>query len=238
MNKTVRNILGSALMECCAPGVVDLVRRHPLFEFAVREVGEDLQAFASKDPASGGSPETIARGSSSFKAVAHYRLARVLLEMAKARGPVYLELQANASLVSCRGKLMSGAEIHPNCQIGRRFILDHGCGAVIGETSVLGDDCYVLGGVTLGATGICGNPPGKRHPTLGNRVQVGAFARIFGDVLIGDDVFIGPYCTITQNIDMGSIVTLKSELQIIRQPGHKANPINSSSPHRDPHATI
>lgn len=112
---------------------------------------------------------------------------------------------------------MSGAELHPSSQIGRRFILDHGFGTVFGETVSIGDDCYVLGGVTLGASGISGNPQGKRHPSIGNRVQLGAFSRIFGCVDIGDDVFIGPNCTITQNIPSGSKVTLRSSLQILRR---------------------
>lgn len=218
MNSIVANLLKAALMECCAPWIMDMVTAHPLFERAVREVEEDLQAFASKDPASCGSLENIARGSSSFKAVAHYRLARALVTMADTLAIGHAELQANVSLISCRGKLMSGAEIHHHCQIGRRFILDHGWGTVIGETAVLGDDCYVLGGVTLGAIGISGNPSGKRHPRLGNRVQVGAFARVFGDIHIGDDVFIGPHCTIKQDIEVGSVVTLKTELQVTRVP--------------------
>jgi serine O-acetyltransferase len=218
MDSVVVNLLKAALMECCSPYFVDMVSCHPLFEWAVREVEEDLQAFAAKDPASRGSPDIIARSYSSFKAVAHYRLARALLTMTKSAPIGCAELLANVSLISYRGKMMSGAEIHPHCQIGRRFVLDHGWSTVIGETAVLGNDCYVLGSVTLGATGISGNPSGKRHPTLGNRVQIGAFARVFGDVLIGDDVFIGPYCVINQDIEAGSAVTLKTELQVTRVP--------------------
>ena len=79
-------------------------------------------------------------------------------------------------------------------------MLDHAVGTVIGETCVIGDDAYILGGVTLGAAGIANNPATARHPRLGDRVQVGAFARILGRVTIGDDVFIGPHCTITQDV--------------------------------------
>jgi serine O-acetyltransferase len=139
----------------------------------------------------------------------------------------YTAAEANmqAAIISNRGKLLSGAEIHHRCTIGRRFILDHGIGAVIGETTHIGDDCYVLGGVVLGATGISGNPFGKRHPTLGNRVQVGSFSSIFGPVSIGDDVFIGPHCVIKDDVPANAIVTLKSELQVVRsysQPKKKA----------------
>jgi serine O-acetyltransferase len=121
-----------------------------------------------------------------------------------------------ASLVSSRGKMLSGAELHPRCSIGKRFVLDHGVGTVFGETAVVGDDCYVLGGVTLGAIGIAANPCGKRHPTIGNRVQIGAFARIFGCVNIGDDVFIGSHCTVTSDVPAGSKVALRSCVQIVK----------------------
>jgi len=214
----VTNLLKAALMECCSPRFVDKTICHPCFEHAIREAEKDLDAFARKDPASHGSMEAIALGYTSYKAVAHYRLARAMISMVPASDAERSELDASVFLISSRGKLMSGAEIHARCQIGRRFVLDHGCGTVIGETAVLGDDCYVLGGVTLGAAGIAGNAPGKRHPTLGNRVQVGAFSRIFGCVEIGDDVFIGPHCVIKEDIAAGSIVTLKTQLQITRGP--------------------
>lgn len=216
MHDVIVNMLKAALMECCSPYFVDIVTCHSLFERVVCEVEEDLEAFAAKDPASHGSPEAIVRGYLSFRAVAHYRLAHAMVAMASCTHIGRAELLANVSLISCRGKMLSGAEIHPRCKIGRRFILDHGWGTVIGETSLIGDDCYILGGVTLGATGISGNSSGKRHPTLGNRVQVGAFSRIFGDVSIGDDVFIGPNCVIKTDIAPGSIVTLKTEVQVIR----------------------
>jgi hypothetical protein len=78
-------------------------------------------------------------------------------------------------------------------------------------------DCYVLGGVVLGATGISGNLQGKRHPSVGNRVQIGAFARIFGNIVIGDDVFIAPHCVIKDDIAANSVVTLRSELQVTQR---------------------
>jgi serine O-acetyltransferase len=90
-------------------------------------------------------------------------------------------------------------------------------GTVFGETAKIGDDCYILGGVTLGACGISNNINGKRHPTIGNRVQVGAFSRIFGTVNIGDDVFIGPHCTITEDISENSRVILRTSLQVTKK---------------------
>lgn len=218
ISDVVTNLLKAALMECCSPRFVDKTICHPCFGNATREAGDDLDAFARKDPASLGSMEAIALGYTSYKAVAHYRLVHAMASMVPASDAERAELDASVFLISSRGKLMSGAEIHPRCQIGKRFVLDHGWGTVIGETAVLGDDCYVLGGVTLGAVGIAGNASGKRHPTLGNRVQVGAFSRIFGRIEIGDDVFIGPHCVVKEDVAAGSIVTLKTQLQITRGP--------------------
>ena len=217
MREIVTNLLKAALMECCPPRFTERVIGHPCFALAVRDAEQDLEAFTMKDPASQGAPTAIALGYSSYKAVMHYRLAHALLLSVPTNSAEPNEFHANALLISCRGKLMSGAEIHVRSQIGTRFVLDHGCGTVIGETAVIGDDCYMLGGVTLGATGIAGNASNKRHPTVGNRVQIGAFARIFGDVHIGDDVFIGPHCVIKEDIPPLSVVTLKSEVQITRR---------------------
>ncbi|OZI65287.1 serine O-acetyltransferase [Bordetella genomosp. 1] len=216
MEKIVGNLMRAALMECSTPLVVDRIVTAPVFEETKQRCEEDLQAFASKDPAAHGRAMDIAFSYSSFKAVLHYRLSHMLLQQCASEGDSERTLESTALLVSSRGKLMSGAEIHPSCKIGRRFILDHGQGTVIGETVEIGDDCYILGGVVLGATGISANPSGKRHPTIGNHVQIGAFARVLGDIAIGDDVFVGPHCVIKEDIPAGSIVTLRSELQIVR----------------------
>lgn len=204
-------------MECCSPALVNRIATHPQWRAAATAAEHDLNAFAAKDPASRGSVEEIAFGYSSYKAVLHYRLAHAILHIASPDDDRNREIASVATLVSARGKLLSGAEIHPRCHIGRRFVLDHGWGTVIGETSRIGDDCYLLGGVVLGATGISANPSGKRHPTLGDRAEVGAFTRIFGDIVIGDDVFISSHCVITENVPSDSVVTLKSALQLTRK---------------------
>ncbi|WP_211107271.1 serine O-acetyltransferase [Azospirillum thermophilum] len=188
-----------------------------MFESVVNVACGDLDVFTKKDPAANNDSHRVAHAYSSYRAVLHYRLAHALATSPECRDLATAEeLDANAHLISCRGKLLSGAEIHHRCSIGLRFILDHGYGTVIGETTRIGDDCYVLGSVTLGATGIAGNPAAKRHPTIGNRVQIGAFSRIFGPVTIGDDVFIGPHCVIKEDIPSGSTVMLKTALQITR----------------------
>lgn len=170
----------------------------------------DLQHFASLDPGSYGDPRLILDTYTSFACVLHYRLAHAVL---CSDGDLNLRRRV-ARWISDRGKVISGADIHPGAAIGKRFVLDHAFGTVIGETVAIGDDCYLLGGVILGARGIAGNPSGKRHPTIGNNVQIGSFARVFGPVTVGNDVFIAPHCAVTTDVPDGSRVTLAAQLQI------------------------
>lgn len=213
--ETLRAQLGAALWECCPSPVTEAVVRSQLLGQVVQALLEDAHSFAAKDPASAGNPLVVVQTYTSFRAVLHYRLAHALHTCAESAHGDGVTIYA--PIISSRGKLLSGAELDHRCSIGRRFIIDHGVGTVVGETSVIGDDCYLLGGVTLGACGIAGNHPGPRHPRLGNRVQVGAFSRIFGTVCIGDDSFIGPHCTITQDIAARSRVTLRSSLQVVSE---------------------
>lgn len=178
---------------------------------AVQQVTEDLLAYAERDPASGGRTELILGTYASFKAVLFHRLAhQVWLHDDLEDRLLIAHRLANA------GKLQSGVEIHPAARIGRRFVLDHGFGTVIGETCEIGDDCYLLSGVTLGACGIADNPGGKRHPKLGNGVEVGASARILGAVNIGDNVFISPACVITRDVPANTRVSIVNQLQMQR----------------------
>jgi serine O-acetyltransferase len=212
----VHNLLAAALMECCEPGLVQAITGHALFDEAMDGCVEDLLAFARKDPSATGSLRAIAQGYSSFKAVAHYRLANALHRKGGLIKPDDESIATSIDFISYRGKMLSGAEIHPRCSIGGRFVLDHGWGTVIGETSLVGDDCYILGGVVLGATGIASNAREKRHPTIGHRVQIGACARVFGPVNIGNDAFIGPHCTIRHDVEAHSRVLLRSTLQVVK----------------------
>ncbi len=86
-------------------------------------------------------------------------------------------------------RFLTGIEIHPGATIGKRFFIDHGMGVVIGETTIIGDDCQLFQGVTLGGVGT-GEHKVKRHPTLCNNVMISAGAKIIGDVTIGDNRFI------------------------------------------------
>lgn len=185
---------------------------------AVLLIAEDLQAYADRDPASCGRLELILDTYASFRAILFHRFAHeVWLRDGIAEHESIAHRLANA------GKLQSGIEIHPAACIGKRFVLDHGYGTVIGETCEIGDDCYVLSSVTLGASGIADNRCGKRHPTLGNGVEVGAGARILGAITVGDHVFISPACVITRDVPDQYRVSVANQLQLQR---------DASSPYR------
>ena len=102
-----------------------------------------------------------------------------------------------ARWISQRAARKTGIEIHPAATIGRRFFIDHGTGVVIGETTVIGDDVMIYQGVTLGGTG---KDTGKRHPTLGNNVLIGAGAKVLGPVYIGDNVRVGAGSVVLKNL--------------------------------------
>lgn len=106
-----------------------------------------------------------------------------------ARGP--------ARVLSQVTRFFTGVEIHPAAQLGRRFFIDHAMGVVIGETTVVGDDCVLYQGVTLGGTG---KECGKRHPTLGNNVTVGAGAKVLGNIQIGDNVKVGGNSVVVKDV--------------------------------------
>ncbi|OQR34746.1 serine acetyltransferase [Pseudomonas sp. T] len=181
------------------------------WSFAVAEVEEDLRAYAERDPASNGRVEVILDTYASFKAILFHRFAhQIWLNDAITGHETIAQRLANA------GKLQSGAEIHPAACIGRRFVLDHGFGTVIGETCEIGDDCYLLSGVTLGASGIADNGMGKRHPTLGNQVEVGAGARVLGPITVSDRVFISPACVITRDVPANCRISVANQLQLQR----------------------
>jgi serine O-acetyltransferase len=108
-----------------------------------------------------------------------------------------------ARIVSNIGRLLTGIEIHPAAQIGRRIIIDHGMGVVIGETAIVGDDVYLYHQVTLGGTS---SVSGKRHPTIGRNVIVGAGAKILGDILVGDGARVGANAVVVQDVQPGTTV--------------------------------
>lgn len=108
-----------------------------------------------------------------------------------------------ALLVSHITKLFTNIEIHPGATIGKRFFIDHGLGVVIGETTIIGDDVTVYQNVTLGGTG---KEQGKRHPTVGNNVVIGAGAKILGSFTVGDNVNIGANAVVLSDVPDNSTV--------------------------------
>jgi serine O-acetyltransferase len=108
-----------------------------------------------------------------------------------------------ARVVSQLARFLTGIEIHPGAKIGRRLFIDHGMGVVIGETAELGDGVLLYQGVTLGGTG---NECGKRHPTLGDNVVVGAGAKVLGNIVLGDNVRVGASSVVVHSVPPNSTV--------------------------------
>ena len=108
-----------------------------------------------------------------------------------------------ARLISNFARWMTGVEIHPGAEIGRRFFIDHGMGVVIGETAVVGDDVLIYQGVTLGGTG---HEKGKRHPTIGNHVVIGSGAKVLGAIDIGEWVRVGAGSVVVRPVPEHSTV--------------------------------
>ena len=122
-----------------------------------------------------------------------------------------------ARLVSMIARFMTGIEIHPGAKIGRRLFIDHGLGVVIGETTIIGNDVLIYQGVTLGGTG---KDVGKRHPTIGSNVMVGAGVKVLGPVKIGDYVRIGAGSVVLHNVPAHS-TAVGVPAKIVRRCGVK-----------------
>ena len=154
---------------------------------------EGIAAYRERDPAARSALEVLLCYPG-LHATALHRLAHGLWR----RG-----LRVPARLVSHLGRWLTGIEIHPAARIGRRLIIDHGMGVVIGETAEIGDDVYLYHQVTLGGTSTRRD---KRHPTLGDGVIIGAGAKVLGDILIGDGARVGANAVVVQPVPPGVTV--------------------------------
>lgn len=125
-------------------------------------------------------------------------------------------------LISHLGRFLTGIEIHPGAKIGKGVFIDHGMGVVIGETAIAGDYVLIYQGVTLGGTG---KESGKRHPTLGNHVVVGAGAKVLGNLQIGDRVRIGAGSVVLRDVPCDSTVVGVPGRIISRKENTKLNPL-------------
>jgi serine O-acetyltransferase len=152
---------------------------------------EEIAVVFERDPAARNSWEVITCYPG-FHALLVHRLAHWLWGM---------HLKWLARLVSHLGRFLTGIEIHPGARIGRRFFIDHGMGVVIGETAEIGDDCTLYHGVTLGGTSW---NKGKRHPTLGNGVVLGAGAKVLGPITIGDGARVGSNAVVVKSVPPGA----------------------------------
>ncbi|MES2856400.1 MAG: serine O-acetyltransferase EpsC [Bdellovibrionota bacterium] len=108
-----------------------------------------------------------------------------------------------ARMFSEISRFLTGIEIHPGAKIGKRLVIDHGMGIVIGETAEIGDDCIIFHQVTLGGVKF---DRVKRHPTIGNRVLIGMGAKIMGPITLGDDSRVGANAVVTKSVDPGITV--------------------------------
>lgn len=158
-------------------------------------IQEDLDAAMRDDPAARNKLE-VALIYSGVHAVWAYRVANKLWYKSPALQPV-------ARAISQLARFLTGIEIHPGATIGRRFFIDHGMGVVIGETAEVGDDVLMYHQVTLG-----GRARGrfKRHPTIGDRVLLGAGAKIIGAITVGDDAKIGANALVVKDVAPGAVI--------------------------------
>lgn len=165
----------------------DIIKR------GISKVREDIKVIYDNDPAAKNFLEVILCYPGLHALIA-YRFAHRLYKW---------NIPLIPRIISYFTRIITGIEIHPGAKIGRRFFIDHGEGVVIGETTVIGDDVLVYQQVTLGGTG---KESGKRHPTLGNNVIVGAGAKVLGNITLGDNVRIGAGSVVIDDVPECSTV--------------------------------
>ena len=158
-----------------------------------KSISQDFQAVFDRDPAAISRLEVLLTYSG-FHALLAYRIAHRLWTW---------KIPFFPRFISQAARWLTGVEIHPGAKIGTGFFIDHGMGVVIGETSEIGDFVTLFQGVTLGGTG---KEHGKRHPTLGDHVVVGAGAKVLGGIRIGDNVKIGANAVVLRSVPPNSTV--------------------------------
>ena len=172
---------------------------------------EDIRAYKKNDPAARSVAEILLLYNG-LHATIDYRIAHGLRFLARS--------------ISQWSKLWTGIEIHPGAKIGRRLVIDHGTGIVIGETAEIGDDCLLYQGVTLGGTG---KDVGKRHPTIGNNVMVGAGAKVLGPFKIGNNARIAANSVVLREVpENATVVGVPG--RIARICGEKLDHIHTPDP--------
>ena len=171
------------------------------------EIKTDVQAVKDRDPAAVNDTQILLTSSGVHAILAH-RVAHKLHEK---------DHKLSARMVSQVARHYTGIEIHPAATIGKGLVIDHGMGVVIGETCEIGDNCTLYQGVTLGGTG---KDQGKRHPTLGDNVMVGAGAKVLGPVEIGDNAKIASNAVVLRDIPSES-TAVGIPAKVVRRAGAK-----------------
>lgn len=182
-----------------------LRRTKRLAQNLLREIKEDIAVIRERDPAARSDLEVLLLYSG-LHALLAYRAAHALHEK---------EHFLAARFISQAARKLTGIEIHPGAKIGRGLFIDHGMAVVIGETAELGDNCTLYQGVTLGGTG---KDVGKRHPTLGNNVMVGAGAKVLGPFKVGDNAKIAANAVVLKEIPPNS-TAVGIPAQVVRRDG-------------------
>jgi len=175
----------------------------------LKKLKEDLSIVFERDPAARSYLEILTTYPG-VHAIIFHRIAHILWK---------IKLFWLGRLISHISRFLTGIEIHPGAIIGSRFFIDHGMGVVIGETSVIGDDCTIYHGVTLGGTSW---KQGKRHPTLENKVVVGAGAKILGPITICSGAKIGSNAVVIKDIPK-NVVAVGIPARIVQDTENKAN---------------
>lgn len=176
------------------------------------EIRRDVAAIRQRDPAATSNLEIVLLYSG-LHAILAYRVAHKLYVNGHT-------LPARA--ISQAARFFTGIEIHPGATIGKGLVIDHGMGIVIGETAEIGDDCTLYQGVTLGGTG---KDVGKRHPTIGNNVLVGAGAKVLGPIVIEDNSKVAANAVVLKHISKNS-TAVGIPARIVRQKGRKVDDLD------------
>ena len=175
-----------------------------------KDLRETIEAYKARDPAA----------RSSLEVLLLYPGIKAVLSHRRAHWCHMHGLKFLARLISQRSRHRTGIEIHPGAKIGKRLVIDHGMGIVIGETAEIGDDCTIYHGVTLGGTG---KDTGKRHPTIGNNVLISTGAKVLGPFTVGDNSRIGANAVVLQEVPPDStVVGIKA--RVVKIAGQRIGP--------------
>ncbi len=177
-----------------------------------KQLKEDIQCIKERDPAA----------ASVLEILLLYPGLRAVRAHRKAHWCHNHGLHFLARYISQRAVRTTGIEIHPAAVIGKRFFIDHGTGVVIGETTEIGDDVTIYQGVTLGGTG---KDVGKRHPTVGNNVMIGAGAKVLGPIKIGDNTKIAAGSVVLHEIPSNS-TAVGTPARVVKQDGVRVDPLD------------